>query len=62
MTTLVNNQLTSEEVECLRGLYDRGFVVCIFTPEELGEANPEDVQDACIASGWDRIETERPHA
>ena len=55
MSTLTNNQLTAEEVECLRGLYNRGFAICIFTPAELGEADPEAVQDVCIMSGWSFI-------
>lgn len=36
-------------------LKDAEFAVAVFTRDELGYADPEDVEDAMIASGADKI-------
>lgn len=46
---------TEEERAALKLLYDNGFAVAAFTPEELRGANPEDVQDSLISEGWEVI-------
>ncbi|SDG91880.1 hypothetical protein SAMN05216466_10651 [Paraburkholderia phenazinium] len=40
--------MTPEETRLLRALRDRGYVVVLFTPQELGRADPLAVQDAGI--------------
>jgi hypothetical protein len=40
--------LTGKEQAVLRGLRDRGYAVIVWTPEELGDVNPEVIEDACI--------------
>lgn len=40
--------LTDMEQAVLRGLRDRGYAVIVWTPEELGDVNPEVIEDASI--------------
>ena len=42
-------ELTNEEKEMLRALRGRGFAVIVWTPKELGDVNPEDIEDASIS-------------
>jgi len=41
--------LTDKEQSVLRALRDRGFAVIVWTPEELGDVNPEVIEDASIS-------------
>ena len=47
--------LTDKEQSVLRALRDRGFAVIVWTPEELGDVNPESVEDASISYAWDYL-------
>lgn len=47
--------LTPEDITYLRGLRDRGFAVSVFTPGEMPDSSQEDVEDAMVAGGWDKI-------
>lgn len=49
------NSLSEAEVSVLRSLRDRGFAVVIFSPTEVGAADPSCVEDRLIAAGWDVI-------
>jgi hypothetical protein len=42
-------ELTNEEKEMLRALRGRGFAVIVWTPEELGDVPPEDIEDVSIS-------------
>ena len=42
-------ELTNEEKEMLRSLRGRGFAVIVWTPEELGDVSPEDIEDVSIS-------------
>lgn len=53
---MIENNLTDDEVEVLKGLTDRGFAVIVFTPDELKEASPKRVEEALISEAWDVIE------
>ncbi len=49
--------LTHSERRVLSDLRNRGFAVIVWTPSELGSANPSRVQDRSIELGHDVIET-----
>lgn len=48
-------RLTEEEVRVIRNIRSRGFAIIIWTPGELGDADPDHVQDRSIELGWDVI-------
>jgi hypothetical protein len=50
-----NNDLQEYELLALSSLRARGFAVCVFTPEEMGEAPEDDVEDAMAQAGWREI-------
>jgi hypothetical protein len=43
-------------LDALRLLRDAGFAVCAFDPEELGEVDPEEVDQRMGEACWDFIE------
>ena len=47
--------LTDEEQAVLRGLRNRGYAVIVWTPEELGDVNPESVEEASISYAWNYL-------
>ena len=49
------NELTDQDKECLRQLRRNGCAVTVFLPHEIGEANPEDVEERMCKAGWDEI-------
>jgi len=49
--------MTNEQLEVIRALRHEGFAVIIWTPEELGTADPRRVEDRSIELGWDVIDT-----
>lgn len=51
----VKDPLNKEERKVMDGLRDKGFAITVFTPQELNNANPEDVQDYMINKGWECI-------
>ncbi len=48
--------LTEQELEMLRSLRERGYAVVLFSPEELGDTEPDQVEDYLIERGWDAID------
>ena len=48
-------ELTEQDRECLRQLRKNGCAVTVFLPHELGDANPEDVEERMCVAGWDEI-------
>ena len=50
-----SNELTDNELNVISGLRDRGFTVTIFSPDELGNANTDKVEDRLVELGWDII-------
>lgn len=48
--------LTEGDLAVLRGLRDAGCAVCVFMPDEVGDASLDDVEDAMCAAGWDTIQ------
>ena len=53
-------KLTDEDMAYLNTLHIRGFAVSIFTPREIGAANPRDVKHAMIEGGWSWLEQNTP--
>jgi hypothetical protein len=47
---------TEAILDALRLLRLEGFAVCAFDPEELGEVDPEEVEQRMGEAGWDFIE------
>lgn len=47
---------TDAILDALRLLRLEGFAVCAFDPEELGEVDPDKVEQRMCAAGWDSIE------
>ena len=50
--------MTEEEIKTLRSLRDKGYAICIFNPDELGQAPTEEVETACAEAGWRQIDWE----
>jgi hypothetical protein len=54
----VSEQINMQEVlKHLNALESMGCAVAVFTPEELGNANPKRVTDNMIEAGWFAIDT-----
>ena len=47
--------MNEEQLKAIRQLWNEGYAVIIWTPEEIGEANPRRVEDRSIELGWDII-------
>jgi hypothetical protein len=47
--------MTDKELKVIEDLINRGYAVCIFVPDELGEVDPERVKDAMCEAGWNCI-------
>lgn len=56
MSEKINMQ---EVLKHLNALESMGCAVAVFTPEELGNANPKRVTDNMIDAGWFAIDTLR---
>lgn len=41
----------------VRELWDSGYAVALFTPEELSGADPDQVAEIMIERGWNAIDT-----
>lgn len=50
--------MTLEQTRALLELRAAGFAVCVFNPDELGETDPDTVEDMMCARGWDTIRTD----
>ncbi|CAB4161659.1 hypothetical protein UFOVP761_15 [uncultured Caudovirales phage] len=51
--------LSPEELAALHALRSRGWAVAIFTPEEVGDTDLEDVENQMIAAGNDWLQEQR---
>ena len=51
--------MNTEQLNALRQLRDEGYAIVVFTPDELGDACPDDVESRLIELGWDVIDTLR---
>ena len=47
---------TNAMLNALQLLRDAGFAVCAFDPEELGDVDPDKIEQRMCATGWDFIE------
>ena len=56
----MSKQVNMQEVlKHLSALESMGCAVAVFTPEDLGDANPKRVADNMIEAGWFAIDTLR---
>lgn len=53
---MIDDTLSPEELAVLRALRARGWAVAIFTPEEVGDTDPEDVEAQAIAAANDWLQ------
>lgn len=61
MTNQTNQtNLNDDEVKVLRSLRERGFAVCVFTPDEVNHSDPCDVEDSMCQAGWNQINFDTP--
>ena len=44
--------LTENELTMLRSITSRGFAVVVFEPREIGDCDPQDIENAMIEAGW----------
>lgn len=58
MTTDNPNRLSEAEAATVAELRSRGFAVTIFNPDELGDADSDNVEELMCARGWDAIHTD----
>jgi hypothetical protein len=47
--------MTAEQTKVVRELRHAGYAVIVWTPDEVGTANPRKVEDRSISLGWDVI-------
>ena len=48
--------LTEERIQVLRDLWDEGYCVVVFNPDEIGDdVAPDDLQGFLIQNGWEYI-------
>ena len=47
--------MTQQQQQAIDELRHCGYAVIVWTPEELGEANPRRVEDRSVELGWDII-------
>ena len=59
MSTLIEQTNMQKVLKHLRALESMGCAVAVFTPEDLGDANPKRVADNMIEAGWFAIDTLR---
>ena len=50
--------MTENQIKVLRELRSEGYAVCVFTPEEMGDIDIEQVEDAMCEAGWRQIDWE----
>ena len=56
-----NNVLTEERMKVLQDLWDEGYCVVVFNPDEIGDdVEPDDLMSFMIKSGWEYIWRESP--
>lgn len=53
----MNYELNNDDKACIHRLLEAGCAICIFLPQEIGEADPEDVEERMCLAGWDEINT-----
>jgi hypothetical protein len=51
--------LSPEELAVLRALRARGWAVAVFSPDEVGDTDPEDVENQMVAAGNDWLQEQR---
>lgn len=48
--------MSPEEVEVLKALRSKGYAVVVFSPDELRDADKDDVEQDLVLAGWDIID------
>lgn len=52
--------MTLDQILAIRQLRQSGYAVCIFTPDEMPDSNPSDVEDRMCEAGWQQINHDTP--
>ena len=45
------------EVAAIKSLREKGYALCIFSPDELRGAPADDVEQELVTAGWDVIDS-----
>ena len=53
---MTSEELLDQSRPTLEALRSAGFAIAVFTPEEIEDANPEDVEVSMVERGWFTIE------
>jgi hypothetical protein len=48
--------MTDQEHAAIKSLREKGYAVCVFSPEELRGADQDDVEQDLVVAGWDVID------
>lgn len=56
MTSENKSTMTELETQIIQGLWDRGFCVAVFTPEQIGEADVGSLHELVIDRGQNFID------
>lgn len=49
--------MTNEEQAALKSLREKGYAICVFSPDELRGAAQDDVEQELVGAGWDIIDS-----
>ena len=58
---MTSEELLDQSRPTLEALRSAGFAIAVFTPEEIEEANPEDVEASMVERGWFTIEQQNEY-
>ena len=53
----MNYELNDDDMACLNRLLTAGCAICIFLPQEIGDADIEAIEERMCTAGWDEINT-----
>ena len=59
---MATKELTPTELDMIRALQHRGYAVAVFTPSEMPQSNPLNIEMHMIVAGWDRIDADNRQA
>ena len=49
------SEIKPEWQQAINEMRDAGFAVIVWTPEEIGDAEPEWVEECSISYGWEHL-------
>jgi hypothetical protein len=49
--------MNKSEQAALKSLREKGYAICVFSPDELRGASQDDVEQELVGAGWDIIDS-----